>query len=316
MQISILNLPNFCVSYYLQGLDSFANLVYKPNPEFSRFDFRPLMIFECQGKLVVIDNSDPVGLDEKLVARADYYFATNKLTDNLSYQSEKIYPLNPHFPVNISGLFLKTFWKRFASKDAKAVAKECYRIQKRPAFQVEKERLVEGNTIFFAGSIWKKEMEANQVRYSFIKYCKQNKRISFEGGFLPRGDGDNLGFEDALAPRTYSPKEFLEFSKKSIIGFNNAAVLGALSWRFAEYLNLGVPIVSLPFKVELKDFPIHGEQIHLIQTIEEIPDFLEFSLDNPSYLNKIAQGGKAYFKNLCVPTVQADMILKTIFASN
>ncbi len=312
MRIRILNVPDFCVSYYFLGLKSMGTLSYEPNMEYSKFDFRPLIIFEVKGKLVVIDNSDPVGVDTKLLESSDYYFATNKLAFSPAYANEKIRPLNPHYPINVNWLYLNTFWKQFFSSKAKSIAKEVYRIQKRPIFQVNDEIRKIENTIFFAGSIWKKEVEANQIRYSFINYCKANPRINFEGGFLPRNDGNHFGFDDAIAPKTYPPKEFLENSKKSLFGFNNAAVLGALSWRFAEYLNLGLPILSLPFKVTLKNFPIHGQSIHLIETIDEVPEFLDYALDHPEYLQQLALGGRAYFQKYCLPETQVHMIINSI----
>lgn len=312
MEIKILNVPDFCVSYYLLGLNSIALLSYQPNPEYSKFNFRPLIIFELKGRLVVVDNSDPVGIDDELLEKSDYYYATNKLASSVVYASDKVRPLNPHYPINVDWLYLKIFWKKLFSVDAKTLAKEVYRIQKRPVFRIEEEERLATNSIFFAGSIWKKEMEANLIRYSFIKSCKDNPRINFEGGFLPRNDGNHFGFDDALAPKIYRPKEFLENSKKSLLGFNNAAVLGALSWRFAEYLNLGLPILSLPFKVILKNSPIHGENIHLLETIEEVPEFLDFALDHPDYLKKIAKGGRLYFQKYCVPQVQVQMIINSI----
>ncbi|MBN7812920.1 glycosyltransferase family 1 protein [Algoriphagus sp. H41] len=309
MNCTLLNIPNFCSSYYLLGLSKHLRLQYSGKGEFSRFDFRPLAIMEIGGKLVVVDNSDPVGVDAGLLAQADLYFATNKLSDSPNYAHDKIIPLAPHYPVNSASVFLKVFWTRLFGKEGKEVAKELYRLQKRPQFQIEQENRVEGNSLFFAGSIWKKEMEANQLRYSFIKACQKHPGVDFEGGFLPRDDGDNLGFDDALAPRRYPPREFMDLSRKSLFGFNNAAVLGAISWRVAEYLNIGIPIVSLPFRIELPEYPAHGEQIHMIAEIGEIPEFLDFAVANHDYLNKLSKGGKRFFVEHCLPEVQAKRIL-------
>ncbi len=309
MDCTFLNIPNFCVSYYLLGLDRHFHLRYQANGEFAQYDFRPLAIMEIGGKTVVIDNSDPIGVNPELLAFADLYFATNKLKENSAYRSDKIVPLAPHYPVDSSSIFLKLFWKKLFSKESKNTVKEIYTLKKRPRFQIEEENRIEGNSLFFAGSIWKKESQANRLRYSFIKSCQSHPRVDFEGGFLRRDDGDNLGFDDALAPRRYSPKEFMDLSRKSLFGFNNAAVLGAISWRVAEYLNIGIPIVSLPFKIDLPTYPVHGEQIHMIAEVEEIPEFLDFAVDNHDYLNRLSKGGKKYFMEHCLPEVQIKRIL-------
>lgn len=94
-----------------------------------------------------------------------------------------------------------------------------------------------------------------------------------------------------------------------MVVFNNPAVLGAVSWRVAECLNRGSFLLSLPWKIELPEFPIHGEEIHEIKEIEESEGFLRFLLSNPSYHRKISEGGKAYFENKCRPEIQASQIL-------
>lgn len=312
MILTFLNIPNFCVSFYLMGLSKHVQFRYNPNQEFSQFDFKPIAIFDYNGKLVVVDNSDPVGVNPKLLEFSDYYFATNKLKCHSGYKSEKILPLAPHYPVNALVLFLKTFWKKLPSSYGKNIIKEAYRLQNRPDFKLEPDNFIHGKKLFFAGSIWKNEPEANNLRYFFIKTCKANPRLDFEGGFLPRDNGDNLGFDDAIAPKKYSPKEFLELSKRSLFGFNNPAVLGALSWRFAEYLNIGVPILSMPYKVDLLEYPVHGTQIHMIDDIEELPDFLNFVLSKPEYLNRLSKGGKAYFIKNCLPEIQGQRIIDLV----
>lgn len=312
MSFTLLNIPNFCVSFYLLGLSQIARIKYSPNSEFERFNYRPLAIFQFEGSLFVIDNSDPVGLDQKLLEAAHLYFLTNKLKGNRNYENPKLIPLFPHYPVNASLIYVSIFWKNLFSSDSINTLKELYRLRKRPFFRIENENKVKGSNVFFAGSIWKNETEANKIRYHFIKSCKENFKINFEGGFLARNDGNNLGFDDALAPRAYSPKDFIEYSKKSIIGFNNPAVLGAISWRVAEYLNIGIPIVSLPFKVELPSEPIHGKNIHIIEDVSEIPEFLDYALNNHEYLNNISTGGKEYFLSYCLPSAQMKYIMEHI----
>lgn len=312
MSFRLLNIPNFCVSYYLFGIKQLCDFEYVPNSEYSMFNFKPFAILERNGKIIIIDNSDPVGVDLKLLDASTFFFATNKLLGDSRYEQEKIIPLFPHYPIDTSRLYLEKFWKGVFSKNANKLLKEVYRLKKRPKFQLEEDFKIEGTSIFFSGSLWKNEFEANDARYRFIKACMDHPHLKFEGGLLSRDDGNNLGFDDAISPRSYSPTEFLNLSKKSMIGFNNAAVKGALSWRFAEYLSLSIPIVSLPLKIQLPILPIHGSQVHFIDTIEEIPEFLNFALSNNVYLNQLSRGGKEFFKEYCLPEVQAKYIFQKI----
>jgi hypothetical protein len=64
------------------------------------------------------------------------------------------------------------------------------------------------------------------------------------GGFVPRSDGFNYGYDQELNKEIYQVS-FL--GAKSMIALNNPAVCGAVSWRLAEYLNQGLFVLSFPF---------------------------------------------------------------------
>lgn len=308
--IKILAIPNYYCSYYLLGLSRISKIVYSPLREFKPWNNYPYLIFEAEGKRVVIDNDDPIGIRKELLDLVDIYFVTNKLLDHPEYSHPKIKPLFPHYPVRTSGLYLKIFGLSWITElGAKAALKQAYTLQRRPAFVDFKTDYSFNPYIFFAGSIWKKEPWANEMRAEFIKSCKRVQGLEFEGGLLPRSDGNNLGFDEVLSPRKYSSDEFSEKSSKSLVVFNNPAVLGAISWRVAECMNRGSFLLSLPWKIELPNYPIHGQEIHEIQEIDEAEDFLKFLLSNPSYHKKISEGGKAYFERKCRPEIQASQIL-------
>ncbi len=311
--IELLNIPNYFSGYYLKGFNDTAQVEYRPNLEFNKFNGLPLIVLKIGKKLLVIDNRDPVGINQELYNLTDLYFVTNKLRGVAAYNQNKVRPLFPHYPINNWKQYLRIFGSAwFKVNGFKNALREIYIHTRRPSYKNYVAKPVFRPYVFFSGSIWKKELIANEQRAVFIKACKNHPKIEFEGGLTPRGDGDNLDLDEVLGPKRYSIKEFNKKSSRSLINLNNPAVLGAISWRFAEYLNMGTFILSLPWKTELPVFPIHGKEIHMLEDINEIDRFISFLLKNPSYHKLISHGGKAYFNNYCQPKVQAELILGEI----
>lgn len=312
MILELLNVPNFYCTYYLKALSNLAKIRYNPSSEFEKYDFSPLIIFKVNNKLLIIDNNDPVGIDPDLYQKVDYYFVTNKLVNHPDYSQEKVFPLFPHYPINVSSLFFKTFAFNLSPKKFIRFLIEVYRINKRPLYSDFKVKKSKRNFVFFSGSIWEKEQHANQARADFMKYCKESDLIEFEGGFISRNDGKNQGFDNYLNSKSYSPKKFTKLSSESVLGFNNPAVLGAVSWRFAEYLNMGVSVVSLPFKIELPVPPKHRSEIFFINDTNFLSDELDPVLSVGSTLNDLSFGGKKYFQDYCTIEKQANYLEKFI----
>jgi hypothetical protein len=308
--ITVLNIPNFYSSYYLLGLSQEFKVRFKIDKRFIKFNNKPLLVFQVNDKIGVIDNDDPTGVDQELYDLTDIYFATNKLIDDNSYNQKKVKPLYPHYPVNILPLYLSLFGLnlvRFIK--IKDVAREIYILMRRPPYKKYKGIPVKGNFVFFSSNIWKKEPQANDIRAEFMRFCKEESRIEFEGGFIPRCDGDNLGFDKQLNSVRYSPRKFAKLNSKSKIVLNNPAVCGAVSWRLAEYLNQGLFVLSFPFKIELPQNIYHGQQSHFIESTTDYKSIFDYISDNPEYHEKVAISGKNYFDVFCAPKAQAKYVI-------
>lgn len=309
--IELLAIPNFYSSYYVLGLFQTGRLKYKPAREFEKFKNRGYVIFKIDGKLGIIDNHDPVGVNDELYQASELYFATNKLLNHASYDQEKVRPIFPHYPVNIIPIYLKLFGlDLFLKLKPKDFARELYVLKSRPKFKEVEANYSFDNYVFFSGSTWKKEPWANQIRADFIRACKADARIEFEGGFIPRADGNNFGYEEELNKVKYPPKRFSELSAKSLISLNNPAVLGAVSWRLAEYWENSSFVVSFPFAIDLPITPKHGEQIHYITDSNQYAEVINMIFENPDYHQKIALGGYEFFRQHCTPTAQIQYILQ------
>ncbi|MGI0107869.1 glycosyltransferase [Salinimicrobium sp. WS361] len=311
--IQILNIPSYVSSYYLAGLNEIGRFEYEPNEEFRKWNGTPILILRIGKKNIVIDNHDPIGVQQGLYDEAALYYTTNKLKEKPDYNLPKVRALFPHYPVNLWWLYKKLFgfdWYRECGLEK--VLRDISAHTKRPPYRNFKNTYEFTNYIFFSGSIWKKEGEANIQRAQFIKTCRSNSTINFEGGLVPRKEGNFSQLDEALGTKRYSWKEFEKKSSRSMVNFNNPAVLGAISWRVGEYLNLGTFLLSLPWKIYLPVFPIHGEEIHMIEDTREIPELFKFLLRNPTYHKKVASGGKKYFHNNCTPRSQILRIYKDI----
>ena len=310
MKVIIHNISNYYSSYYLLGLIKVHEPHFSASKEFSSFNNRGYIVFEINGKLGVIDNHDPIGVNEELYEKSDFYFVTNKVKGNPSYERERVFPLFPHYPIDVRSSYLKLFGAHpFLKLKPIDFLKELYAQSLRPLYNSEQFQYHGSNYVFFSGSIWKKEPLANQLRATFIQACKDHPMINFEGGFVERKDGQHGGYDHLLNTKKYKPREFASLSRQSRIIFNNPAVLGAVSWRLAESQNLGSFVLSFPFDIHLPKYPLHGEEIHMINSLEEISESIDYIMKNDSYHQKISKGGKLFFDKYCTPEKQINFVL-------
>lgn len=314
--IRLLNIPNFYSSYYLLGLSEEFKVRFKIDKRFVKFNNKPILIFQINDKIGIIDNDDPIGVNQDLYELATIYFSTNKLIDVDSYNQKKVKPLYPHYPVNILPLYLSLFgFSLLRFLKLKDIAREIYILSKRPFYKEHKYVEVKENFVFFSSSIWKKEPQANKIRAEFIRFCKEESRIDFKGGFIPRSDGNNFGFDNELNKVKYSPRMFSKLSAKSKIALNNPAVCNAVSWRLGEYLNQGLFVLSFPFKIELPINLCQNQQVHFIETTMDYKSVLDKILDEPEYYEKVATNGKTYFDTFCTPRAQAKYVVGALLKS-
>jgi hypothetical protein len=311
--IELLNIPNFYSSYYLLGMDQAYKVKFKMDPSFTKFNNKPILIFKVDDAIAVIDNDDPTGVHQELYELASVYFVTNKLIDHDSYSQPKVKPLYPHYPVNIVLVYCRIFGLGlFRYLKFKDLIKQIYILLRRPLYASYKKSFKKDNFIFFSSNIWEKEPETNQIRAEFIRFCKADQRIAFKGGFIPRSDGANYGFDNELNDERYSPKMFSKLSAKSKIALNNPAVCGAVSWRLAEYLNHGLFVLSFPFKIELPQNFAQASEVYFIEKTTEYKQVLNKIVDNPDYHEAIARKGKFYFDTYCTPLAQVKYVVESL----
>jgi hypothetical protein len=101
--------------------------------------------------------------------------------------------------------------------------------------------------VFHTSTLWINsdcQTGTNPIRASFIRKCKQNEMIHFEGGLVCKWDCPQE-YEDILSPR-YEMADYLTNTKQSLFVFNTPAVLRCHGWKLGEYFAMGKAIITTP----------------------------------------------------------------------
>jgi hypothetical protein len=126
---------------------------------------------------------------------------------------------------------------------------------------------------------------------SFV-IVNQTPGLQFKGGFVPRSDGFNYGYDQSLIRRGIHQVSF-KWSAKSMIALNNPAVCGAVSWRLAEYPNQGF-VLSFPFKIELPTDFVKDSWLYSITATAQYKDVIDYLCENLMLMKPLLQREKLF----------------------
>jgi hypothetical protein len=135
-KIEIVNIPGYTSSYYVLALSKSGHKLHvKPEKKFEKYNYATCLLIRVDGKLIVIDNDDPLRVIEDLYEESTAYFMTNKAIDKPEFNRDGIYPLFPHYPVNTLWLYIKLFhWHLMKPKMLKKALTVLYTIYTRPKY--------------------------------------------------------------------------------------------------------------------------------------------------------------------------------------
>jgi glycosyltransferase involved in cell wall biosynthesis len=169
--------------------------------------------------------------------------------------------------------------------------------------------------VFHISNIWHDHADGkwvNSIRANFIKQCKNNHDISFEGGLV------KVGYEYSSIPYEadvtfnggrISLDEYLLKTCNSNFVFNCPAIHKCHGWKLGEYLALGKCIISVPIFNDLPQPLIHGENIHFIENTEQaMEEAINYISHNPEYAEYLGKGAYKYWLEVASP----DQTIKTI----
>lgn len=300
-------------SYYIKGFEELKYKIEYNSAYFHMFEtnnqFLPIVIqSELSFRKVIIDFGDGTQIDEKAYNWSDVYYKINiQYGDLLKFR--KLTSIGPSFGVKFDSNFkllylsitnyikaknripnVKLFFSNY-----KALMKRLY-IEDYNGGESKKEY------VFFISSIWKNEVITNNFRLNFIKSCIAIFKNDFEGGFAPRSNGDNFGYDAYVTNSRITLKEYLKNIKKSFVVFNTPAVLHCHGWKMAEYFALGKVIISTSISRELPVKLINNK--HFLETDgtqENIQNIINKLLNDEKLYDAISKESKSYYEKFLSP---------------
>ena len=324
--------PNHSIlysSFYIKGLmDMFnrKNIAYsskyfielKGKKDINSFEhYFAFVLLDSQNnifKKVVIDYRDKRSINKSAYIWCDIYAKINYLFSSTPEEFRtKIISIPPSFGIHIYGFrksiyyFIINLFKSF-SRLSTSIKKflASYKGQFfRSCISLYEPYHSNENYVFFISTLWNHDycvMNTNLERASFIRECKKNKIINFEGGFfsLPSNPQYSL-YKDIIFTKRYSNCEYIEKTKKSLFVFNTPTVHECHGWKLGEYLALGKAIISYPILNDLPMPLVHGQNIHIVNNKNELLQAIWTLIHDNEYRIKLENGAKTYYKTYCTP---------------
>lgn len=309
----------FYSSFYIKGfLDVFGgkNVTYE-NRYFSDVSFAEnIFAFILQGDKhitkFIIDYADASTVNDPPLAWCDFYLKIN-IDPEKNYATDKLISIGPGFGIRFLSLSqtislaLRNYVKaRKRIKMAKQFFYHYISQWKRPLLSDYYPNRVEENYVFFAGSLWKKEVKTNTFRGNYITACKNVNTLKFEGGFAPRKNRDIRGFEAQTMQTRIPMNDYMKKMSKSLVAFNTPAVQGCHGWKLGEFFCFGKAIISTPITRKLpKDLE---DREHFILTTgeeEDIETKLKELIHNKALREKLETNSRKYYETVLAPEILA-----------
>ena len=160
--------------------------------------------------------------------------------------------------------------------------------------------------LFYLASLWEYAScldVANPLRAAWMRTARQTPGVTFEGGFLPypsSPEGPPVGlqveeFADLIWNKRMPIGDWISKTQASFAVFNTPAVQDCLGWKLGQFLALGKAIVTLPLTREMPEPLSHGREVHVIETVEEIPATIALLRSQPDYRELLQTGARRYW---------------------
>ena len=183
------------------------------------------------------------------------------------------------------------------------------------------------NYVFHASTLWYNQFAkdcTNLYRGEFLKSC-QYAGMHIEGGlYYLKDDPDVLAempdypfyeevYKDFIYDKRLSMDDYIKKTKESILVFNTPSVCGCHGWKLGEYLCMGKAIISSPL---LREMPgeglIHGKNIHIVNSPEEIYDAVVKINSDEYYRRQLEEGAREYYEKWVAPEVVIQRLLEKV----
>lgn len=171
--------------------------------------------------------------------------------------------------------------------------------------------------VFLIATIWHKSTSfVNIKRANFIRLCKNNLKIKFEGGFVDVGYEIDY-IDDIEQLKTGNTKislsKYIEKTQQSYFVYNTPSVLKCHGWKLAEYLCMGKAIISSPLSNDLPAILEHGKHIFILdeneQEMEKAINLLE---SDPDFVAILEQNALKYWHTYATPEKVIENLLMSV----
>lgn len=282
-------------------------------------------------KRIFIDTEDVAKIFADRYEWCDIYGMVNPTKDQVVHYG-KLIPIGPEFGVTLGNRLITIVRcvKNFAlgRKYTHIPFKNYLRdylytsIRRRSIENYEFKTEIRSNYIFHASTLWYNKFAAtdtNMYRGEFLKAC-QKAGVEIEGGLfyvngtsvlreMPDYPKYKEIYKDFIYESRLSMDDYIKKTKESIFVFNTPSVCECHGWKLAEYLCMGMAIISTPLTREMPAPLEHGKNIHFVTSINEIYDAVVKIKSDDEYRRKLEQGARAYYEEWLSPQV----VIKRLF---
>lgn len=302
----------FYDAYYIQGINElYENYEFNVSkfPDLEQGTFAFIVENNNQSKRIIVDSRDSSQIDVNALEWCNIYGKINYNEDTVPHDIQnKILAIGPSFGVKIWNLGLTFFYMisnlikfRKRIQNRRDFIANYWRQYKRFRLNKYNSGLSSTNEVFFMNSIWKQEAKTNNYRSLFIKACRKNDAVYFEGGFAARKDGNNLGFDELVCSKRISLKRYIQKTKQSAFVFNTPAVLSCHGWKLAEFSALGKAIITTAHYNKLPADLINDKHVIYALTQNEIERAVEKLIVDTNYKRNLELEVKKYFDDYLAP---------------
>jgi hypothetical protein len=323
--------PAFNARYYAHYEDALRSLVGSARVRYTVDGF-PHFTSDCLAFRVVaegerrfyIHSDDPPEIDAEGVEWCDVFGKVNFDPDLVPEDAtHKVTPIGPTFPWRTMGA-LRTAQRALLTYLRSGGAAGSFRRHLAQYRGLYASRFQEpdytpgsarSDYIFFNGSLWEREPEANRLRANFVDAARSAPGVQFEGGLSPRDSARGTqgwvapGYEEYFVPR-FARDVFLEKTRRSAVAFNNPAYRDCHSWRLAEYLALGKAIITTPLRRGIPAPLEHGEHVHLVDgSVDSIRSAIGRICGDDEYRVRLESNARSYFEDHLHPRCVVSRLL-------
>ena len=304
--------------YYILGANMLAGsprVIFDAGP-FGSFkhtnDYLPMVIETSQGdhRNIIIDFGDTPTFRKELYAWADVYAKVN-LTPETHQTHEKMMPIGPaNFGIRFYPKWLLPWMAihRYLSAAGRIPsAADFFASYKASLRRLTLDRYQDDlkprhDYIHFVSTLWQGDRIANNFRVNFMEAVRLVPGLNFEGGFVPRADGQTLGYDAYIGPDVEPMETYRQKIGHSFVVFNTPAVKKCHGWKLPEFLAWGKAIISTP-PLRMLPEPLE-DGVHWLLTdgtVDHMVACIQRLQDEPELHASLQINARDYFERLLRP---------------